>query len=197
MQYYFSTDGTTQQGPLDAGGLRAAGIGPATMVWREGMPDWQPAGEVPELAGMFAGVAPPPSPVPQSSASPPAAGPTPHPQHSPPHGSPHGHPPAHPPGGYPRTAGNNGMAIASFVLGLVGLTGFCYWCPFVTSILAIVFGHIARGQIRRGLGTGDGFALAGLVLGYSGIVLSLIGISLELSGHGVRFEGMPNFRIPL
>lgn len=56
------------------------------------------------------------------------------------------------------------MAIASMVLGIL-------WCYWVGSILAVIFGHISLGQIKRGNGaiTGKGMAIAGLVLGYIGI----------------------------
>ncbi|MDB5326501.1 MAG: hypothetical protein JWM57_2070, partial [Phycisphaerales bacterium] len=159
MQYYFSIDGTTQQGPLDAAGLRSAGVGPTTMVWREGMPEWQPAGSVPDLAGMF------PPTVNPAVMTPPPAGPRPQqlPPQQPGYQGPVGHP-----GGPP--VGSNGMAVASLVCGLVGLTGFCCCIPFIVSILAVIFGHIARGQIKRGFGSGDGYAVAGLVLGYLGIL---------------------------
>src|SRR5665647_1627883 len=51
--------------------------------------------------------------------------------------------------------GMNAFAMASLVLGLTG-----------GSIIAVVFGHIARSQIRRTKETGGGLAIAGLVLGY-------------------------------
>jgi len=63
---------------------------------------------------------------------------------------------------------NNGLAVASLILGLVG------WVPCgVGSILAIIFGAIARGQIRASAGreTGDGMALAGIILGCVGVAL--------------------------
>lgn len=71
-------------------------------------------------------------------------------------------------GGIPATqttGRTNGLAIASFVLGLVWLYG-------LGSILAIVFGHISRKRINesRGLEKGRGLATAGLVLGYLGVV---------------------------
>jgi hypothetical protein len=51
--------------------------------------------------------------------------------------------------------------VASLLLGLVSLFP-------VFGILAIVFGHIARSQIRKSAGRqkGAGMALAGLILGY-------------------------------
>ena len=62
----------------------------------------------------------------------------------------------------------NGLAIASFVLGLVG------WVPCgIGSVVAIVLGFVARNQIRESHGRqgGDGLALAGIVLGFVAITL--------------------------
>lgn len=56
----------------------------------------------------------------------------------------------------------NGLAVASLVL---GLTGFIT-CG-LTSILAVVFGHVALGQIRRDRTDGHGMALAGVILGWT------------------------------
>jgi hypothetical protein len=55
--------------------------------------------------------------------------------------------------------GLNSFAVASLVLGLTG-----------GSIFAVVFGHMARSQIRRTKETGGGLASAGLVLGYVGVL---------------------------
>ena len=59
--------------------------------------------------------------------------------------------------------------MASLVCGIVQ-----FFVPLPASILAIVFGHIARGQIRRTGEKGDGLALAGLVLGWAEVVLVII-----------------------
>jgi hypothetical protein len=58
----------------------------------------------------------------------------------------------------------NGLAIASLVLGLV-------WVFWINSILALIFGYVALGQIRDSGGTqgGRGLAIAGVVLGWVGI----------------------------
>lgn len=63
----------------------------------------------------------------------------------------------------------NGLAIASLVLGII-------WCYWVTSVLAVVFGHIALSQIKRSNGTqsGRGMAIAGLVLGYVWLALLVV-----------------------
>jgi hypothetical protein len=67
----------------------------------------------------------------------------------------------------------NGYAIASLVLGIAGLFVF----PVIPSILAIVFGHKARDEIRRSPGmTGDGLALAGLILGWLAIALTALAL---------------------
>ena len=64
----------------------------------------------------------------------------------------------------------NGMAIASMVLGIV-------WIYWVGSILALVFGYVAKRQIAESNGreSGDGMATAGIALGWVGVgVLVLI-----------------------
>jgi hypothetical protein len=62
------------------------------------------------------------------------------------------------------------MAIASLVLGLVPVI------PFVGSILAIVFGAVARKQVRESAGRikGAGMAAWGLALG----IISIIGYTI-------------------
>ncbi|MFH5208581.1 DUF4190 domain-containing protein [Antrihabitans sp. NCIMB 15449] len=62
--------------------------------------------------------------------------------------------------GYPAQK-TNGMAIASLVCGLAGIA----LCG-LSSILGIIFGHIAQSQIKRTGEQGEGMALAGLILSY-------------------------------
>ena len=67
----------------------------------------------------------------------------------------------------------SGTAIASLVFGLLSWT----LLPFLGAILAIVFGHSARAEIRRaspGQLGGDGMAVAGLILGWSHLVILAI-----------------------
>lgn len=65
----------------------------------------------------------------------------------------------------------SGKAIASLVLSLL-------WFYGIGSVLAIIFGHIARSDIKNSNGhlTGSGIALAGLILGYLGSVVFFLGI---------------------
>jgi uncharacterized membrane protein len=54
----------------------------------------------------------------------------------------------------------NGMAIASFVLGIVGL-GTCS----VTSILGLILGIVALSQLKKNPNeTGKGLAIAGIII---------------------------------
>ena len=71
--------------------------------------------------------------------------------------------------GYPPPRRTNGLAIASMVLGIVWL----YW---LGSVLALVFGYIARRQIRERGESGDGMAIAGIVLGWVGIGLAVLAV---------------------
>jgi type IV pilus assembly protein PilA len=66
-------------------------------------------------------------------------------------------------------ARTDGMAVASLVLGILGVTVFF----LVASIPAIVLGHISYSKIKKSLGRlkGQGMALAGLILGYLGILI--------------------------
>jgi hypothetical protein len=83
-------------------------------------------------------------------------------------------------------AKTNGFAIASLACGL----GQLMFGPLAT-IPAIVFGHMARGQIKRTGEQGAGLALAGLILGWAAVVL---GILLVVAGLAVsvRMQGPMN-----
>lgn len=70
------------------------------------------------------------------------------------------------------TRETNGLAVAALVLGIV-------WLGWLGSLLAVIFGYIARGQIRRSpkTQTGDGLAVAGIVLGWVGLLI-LVGVGV-------------------
>lgn len=67
------------------------------------------------------------------------------------------------------------MAVASLVLGIVGLVPLVLF-NLPLSILAVVFGFVARGQIAASGGRqgGSGLALAGILCGAIGLVFSLL-----------------------
>jgi hypothetical protein len=125
-----------------------------------------------------AGTDPPPqapaegSPTPYGAPSQPYSPYSPNPGNWPPYGAaPHGASPqpgmpyGGPPG--PTPWSNNGLAIASLVLSILWLGG-------LGSLLAVIFGHVSRGQIRRRPQRGAGVALAGLIIGYVGLVGSVV-----------------------
>jgi len=66
------------------------------------------------------------------------------------------------PSAAPPAAGTNPMAVVALVLGILGVT-----------VLPIIFGHLARAQIRRTGQAGAGVALAGLILGYVTTVIAI------------------------
>ena len=67
--------------------------------------------------------------------------------------------------------GTNALAISSLVCGIIG-----WIIPILFALLAIIFGHVARSQIKRSGQSGAGLALAGLILGYIQFVIMSIGI---------------------
>ena len=104
----------------------------------------------------------------------------------------YGHPGAYPPPGYPpaaygqppfygqpayggpQAAGTNGLAIAALVCSIFG---FLYG---IGAILGIVFGFIARSQIKQRGGQGNGLAIAGIVIGIGWFVLFFAAVALAL-----------------
>jgi hypothetical protein len=67
---------------------------------------------------------------------------------------------------------NDGMAVAALVL---GLCGFIPWLGFVCSILAVIFGFVSLGNIKKNPNLkGHGMAVAGIVLGFALPVLGII-----------------------
>jgi TM2 domain-containing membrane protein YozV len=64
---YYLAEGTTQRGPFSEQELPGAGLRPDSLVWCEGMPQWEPASQVPELQSILFPQAPPgaqPAPLP-------------------------------------------------------------------------------------------------------------------------------------
>ena len=64
MKYYMHIGGQ-QVGPYEENELPSHGLTASTMVWREGMPDWVAASQVPELSHLLPPIQQPPSYQPQ------------------------------------------------------------------------------------------------------------------------------------
>jgi len=80
----------------------------------------------------------------------------------------------------PSAQKTNGMAVTALVSGILGFT----MCPGIGSVVALVTGYIARGQIERSGGTegGHGMAIAGIVMGWIGVALVVLTILAFLFG---------------
>lgn len=70
-------------------------------------------------------------------------------------------------------APTSALAIVSLIFGILAWV----MLPVLGPIVAVITGHMARAEIRRGPGRieGDGLAIGGLVLGYLQIAMLLLG----------------------
>lgn len=187
---YFFADGEQRRGPHPLEELRNFPLQPQTLVWREGLPEWTALQNVPELWAIFAEkFAAPAQPLENATkVDGPPAGTIAHGFGVPQTGFLRGEAGTlgyEPP---PADQAASGMAIASLVLGIVSMV---IWCvPFLSvlsipcAILAIVFGFIARGKVKRKEAGGSGQALAGLILGFVNLGLMLVFI---LMFFGIMF----------
>ena len=100
-----------------------------------------------------------------------------------PHGQPVGQPGAPAPSPYADTPRTNGMAVASLVLGAL-------WLGWIGSVLALIFGYVAKGEIDRSNGrqTGRGLAIAGIVLGWIGVAGGVIAIIVAAANSSSSFH---------
>jgi hypothetical protein len=77
----------------------------------------------------------------------------------------------------------NGLAVASLISSCVGIIPFFFGLP---CLLGVIFGFVARGQIKRtgGVQQGRGLATAGIIVGATLIVLFIVAVTLAaVLGH--------------
>lgn len=87
-----------------------------------------------------------------------------------------------PPGAPVQTAREmNGLAIAAFVVALVGLCS-----PL--GILGLIFGYIAKSQIKARNNSGGGLATAGIVLGWISVIGFIIIVIALIAGGWANWE---------
>lgn len=79
----------------------------------------------------------------------------------------------------PPSRPTNGLAVASLVLSILGLIGIL---PLIGSIIGLIFGYMAKGQIAQsgGMQGGEGMAKAGIIIGWVTVGLYLLGGCMAL-----------------
>lgn len=183
MNWYYAKNGH-QNGPVPTEDMidRVAmgEISPTDLAWCEGMADWLPVSEIPQLkvlppvkddvpAGPTAGPAQPVAYQPTVPAAPAAT-------------------PSYAAAGQ---APSQGLAIASLVCGILGLIGCCMWfISLPAALAAIVTGHLANSKIKADPQrfTGKGMARTGLITGYLGAICSIIAAFFWFEFKGLSEE---------
>lgn len=79
----------------------------------------------------------------------------------------------------------NGLGIASLVLGIVSIVLCCAYAGIWAGIPAVVLGYLSMNKAKQGLATNRGLALAGLITGAIGVALAVILIILVIIGKNV------------
>ncbi|MCD4672051.1 MAG: DUF4190 domain-containing protein [Anaerolineaceae bacterium] len=74
-----------------------------------------------------------------------------------------------------RTSSNAIISLICGILAWLGVFG-------LGGVLAVIFGHAAKKEIRTAMGrvSGDGMATAGLILGYLNIAMAIVGACLAI-----------------
>ncbi len=90
----------------------------------------------------------------------------------------------------PMAPSTSTWAIASLMCSLAGW----FLVPVLGSVLGVIFGHIALGEIKRSDGRleGRGMAIAGLIIGYAMLAFAVcvIAVAIAVIANGV---GNPSF----
>ena len=180
MNWFYAKSGA-QQGPLSTDEIKSrlamGEIGPDDLAWCEGMSDWMPIGQIPQLKieapvreeappPVFGAPAPSPSPY-QAPASP-TGSPTPAQM-------------------IPGQTPSQGLGIGSMVCGIIAFILCCTgYLAAALAVAAVVMGHLAISKNKQNPAAngGKGLARAGLVLGYLGLLgaIIFIGLNIWLSG---------------
>ncbi|MFC4148547.1 DUF4190 domain-containing protein [Micromonospora mangrovi] len=86
-----------------------------------------------------------------------------------------GYPPAAYPPGYRPAPPQNGLAIAAMIVSIVGALGLCgYGLGGYVGLVGAVLGHVSRKQIRERGESGEGFATAGIIVGWFATVIAVL-----------------------
>jgi hypothetical protein len=95
----------------------------------------------------------------------------------------------------PVATSGNGFAVASLVLGIVGVVlTITFVIGLICDVLAVVFGALGRTKAREGSSTNASLATAGMILGLVGLGLLLLLVVL-ISVGGVHWHLMRFHRV--
>lgn len=84
------------------------------------------------------------------------------------------------------------LAIGSLITSILGLTAL----PTVGSVIGLVLGYVARREIRStDRLTGEGYATAGIILGWIGVVLGVLAFLLVILIVFFGFAAIPGVTI--
>jgi hypothetical protein len=172
MEWFYAKN-NEKRGPVSGSQLKSmvvsGEVAGADLVWCEGMADWIPANEVqnfddPNLGSSDSAGLPSQLPNDPVSTTPAMTQPS--------------FSSAVP---VPIKRPANSKAIVSLVCGCGGLVTCCSFG--VLSLVAVIFGHLAKSEIKNSSGQqgGEGMAVAGLVTGYIGLALGFVGIISALA----------------
>ena len=179
MNWFYAKNGS-QQGPLSTDEIKSriamGEIGANDLAWCEGMSDWLPIGQIPQLKieEPVREESPPPvfgAPAPVASASP-------SPYQSP--ASAAASPQAQM---IPGQTPSQGLGIGSMVCGIIAFILCCTgFLAAALAVAAVVMGHLAisKNKANPAANGGKGMARAGLVLGYLGLLGAILFIALNM-----------------
>ncbi|MFC4020753.1 DUF4190 domain-containing protein [Micromonospora sp. GCM10011542] len=111
------------------------------------------------------------APNPYASAAPPV------PAQAGPYAAPAGYPPpvGYPGYGYPPAPKQNGLAIAAMVVSIIGAVGLlCYGLGGYIGVIGAILGHVSRKQSRERGESGEGFATAGIIVGWIATAVAVL-----------------------
>jgi hypothetical protein len=88
---------------------------------------------------------------------------------------------------YASSSPTNALAIVSLISGILSWLGLFVF----GGLIAIITGHMALNEIRNSYGSqsGEGLAIAGLILGYLNIIGGCIGLLIPIGILGASFLG--------
>lgn len=100
----------------------------------------------------------------------------------PPYGPPQGFPPYSGPPLYQPVQPTNGLAIGAMVVSLVAAFAAFATCGVggVLGIAGAIMGHVAKRQTRERNEQGDGFAIAGIVVGWISFAIGVVAVAVIL-----------------